>query len=175
MYPFLKDQIITDLGFGSGFALWGFRAIATGQGNCRCLSSGFNRAFSLDNDTVKSQHGGSGGKLAINALKSFSYQLGNAGKRRIKLSSPGTMRITADEVCIIASLASAQGGNEMLCKAHLTWLLGGANTEFACHAAQTYGMICASAGITMDYFSPQENRKIASSRPSLSTHGVKVI
>jgi len=159
MYPFFKDQIITDLGFGSGFALWGFRAIAMGKGNCRCLSAGFNRAFSIDNESAKSQHGGSQGKLAINALKSFSYQLGNLTKRKIKLSPPGTLRVTADEISIIASLSAAQSENEKLCDAHLMWLRGGAETKYARHAAMTYGVICSNAGIHMDRLEPMKTSR----------------
>lgn len=155
MYPFLKDQKITDLGFGSGFALWGFRAIASGQGNCRCLSVGFNRAFSIDNDAHHSQHAGSNGKLAMNALKSYSYQLEFWGKRQIKLAEPGTMRVTADELCIVACLSAGQAGDADLCHAHLMWLLAGTETEYAYQAAATYGMICSDAGIGLDRVAPQ--------------------
>ena len=52
MYPFIPDVKITDLGFGSGFALWGFRAISSGKENCRHLTTGFNRAFEMDNDEL---------------------------------------------------------------------------------------------------------------------------
>jgi hypothetical protein len=150
MYPFLKDKQITDLGFGGGFALWGFRAIASGQSNCRCLSVGFNRAFSMDINEPQSQHGGTSGRLAMNALKSFAFQIGNRGKRKIILSEPGAMGVTADEITIVASLSAAQAGKDDLCFAHLTWLLAGVDTQYAQHAAETYGLICSRAGVEID-------------------------
>ena len=147
MYPFIPDVKITDLGFGSGFALWGFRAIASGKENCRHLTTGFNRAFEMDNDELCSQHGGRYGKLAMNALKSFSYQLGCMGRRKIILSDSGTMGVTADELCIVAALSAAQGVDDNLCHLHLTWLLGQSQTHLARHAAKTYGIICETVGI----------------------------
>lgn len=153
MYPFLENKIITDLGFGGGFALWGFRAIASGRGGSCHFTAGFNRAFSIDNQEIKSQHGGTAGRLAINALKSFSHQLGCLGQRKITLSEPGTMRLTADELSIVACLSSAQRGERYLCRAHLTWLLACSDTKMAQLAAETYGLICTQSGIQID--SPQ--------------------
>lgn len=150
MYPFIENKLITDLGFGSGFALWGFRAIASGKTECRHFTVGFNRAFSIDNDVIRSQHGGTTGRLAMNALKSFSYQLGTLGKRKIILSSSGTLNVTADELSIIAALAAAQAGRDDVCHLHLTWLLAHSDTTYARHAAITYGVVCAQAGINIE-------------------------
>jgi len=163
MYPFLKNKVITDLGFGSGFALWGFRAIASGKGHCCHLSTGFNRAFAMDNEECRSQHGGTRGRLAMNALKSFSYQLGYLGQRKIILSEPGSMRLTADELCIVAALSAAQAGDDNLCHTHLMWILAQSDTKFARHAAVTYGIICSQVGIDIigpQYDSGQEPSKL---------------
>lgn len=111
--------------------MWGFRAIASGRTGCCQFTAGFNRAFSMDNDAIKSQHGGTAGRLALNALKSFSYQLGVLGTRKITLSSPGTFRVTADEFSIFAALAAAQKGKDDLCHLHLTWLLAQHDTVYA--------------------------------------------
>lgn len=150
MYPYIENATITDLGFGSGFALWGFRAIASGNGNCCHLTTGFNRAFSMDNAHLRSQHGGVEGKLAMNALKSFCYQLSRMGQRKIVLSQSGTMRLTADELCIVGVLAAAQNENSALCKSHLSWLLGHNNTTLPYHAAITYAIICQNSAIDIE-------------------------
>lgn len=150
MYPFIEKAEITDLGFGGSFALWGFRAIAGGQGNCRKLNVGFNQAFAVDNQLCRSQHGGGHGRLAMNALKSFAYQLSRLGRRKIILASSGTMRLTADEICIIAALSAAQKDQEDLCNAHLLWLLGTTNTHLAYHAAITYSLVCTNTGIDIE-------------------------
>lgn len=147
MYPFIKHTTIPDLGFGGGFALWGFRAIAGGQGNCCQLNVGFNKAFSIDTQFGNVRQGGTRGRLAINAMKSFAYQIGNTGKRKVILSTSGTLNLTADEICIVAALSTAQSGDDALCQAHLTWLLKTSNTELPYHAAVTYGLICSESGI----------------------------
>lgn len=166
MYPFIENKSITDLGFGGGFALWRFRAIASSKMTCRHFTAGFNRAFSIDNDDVKSQHGGTSGRLAMNALKSFSYQLEALGKRKIILSSSGTLNVTADELSIVAALAAAQAGRDDVCHLHLTWFLAHSDTTYAKHAAMTYGIICAKAGINIESLdieagqAPSEERHI---------------
>lgn len=171
MYPFVENKFITDLGFGSGFALWGFRAIASGKTGCCQFTAGFNRAFSMDNDAIKSQHGGTAGRLALNALKSFSYQLGVLGTRKITLSSPGTFRVTADELSIVAALAAAQEGKDDLCHLHLTWLLAQHDTVYARHAAVTYGIICAQAGINIESLIPESRRSLCDEfYPSSAQH-----
>ncbi|WP_026941122.1 hypothetical protein [Hellea balneolensis] len=168
MHPFVENKCITDLGFGSGFALWGFRAIASGKTGCCHFTAGFNRAFSMDNDALKSQHGGTAGRLAMNALKSFSYQLGVLGTRKITLSSPGTFRVTADELSIVAALAAAQEGRDDLCHLHLTWLLAQHDTVYARHAAVTYGIICAQADINIESLASEGVRP-----PSKQSHPIK--
>lgn len=151
MHPFIQNYALTDLGFGSGFALWGFRAIATGAPQPCCLTTGFNRAFAIDSAQAKSQHGGTDGRLAINALKSFVCQIDQGGRRTISLAQSGTIRVTADEICIAGALAAAQNGNDALCHAHLSWLLGSTQTRLAHIAAVTYGQLCTARGIMMDY------------------------
>ncbi|WP_189582217.1 hypothetical protein [Litorimonas cladophorae] len=147
MSPFIENMSITDLGFGGGFSLWGFRAIASGRGHCCKLKHGFERAFVANNKAVRQAEGSTVGKRALSALMTFCHQMGNTGRRTIKISESGTMRITRHELSIIAALAHAQAGNKEKCQSILPWLLGTANTRSTYQAAQVYGVICADAGI----------------------------
>lgn len=150
MYPYIQGETITALGFGGGFALWGIRAIVSGKGKCCRLNAGFDRAFAIDNvmdKTLATQTNRRAGCFAMNAMKSFCYQLGTLGRREIVISSPGTMGVTADELSIVSILAGGQAGDKDRCEAHLCWLLATNETQLAYRAAQTYGELCNHAGI----------------------------
>jgi hypothetical protein len=150
MSPFIKNMSITDLGFAGGFSRWGFRAIASGRGHCCKLRHGFERAFVANNTALRHSEDSTIGRPALSALMSFCHQIGNTGRRTIKISESGTVRITRHELSIIAALAHAQAGNKEKCQSILPWLLGTANTRSAYQAAQVYGVICANAGIYID-------------------------
>jgi len=45
---FLEHPRLTDLGFGAGFALWGFRSCARSQERCCVIVRGFQRTFGPD-------------------------------------------------------------------------------------------------------------------------------
>ena len=150
MSPFLENTFITDLGFGGGFALWGFRAMAAGCGGCRTLRGGFHKAFMNNTMGVKSAQDMTAGLSAMKALAEFCRSLGENGKRKIILSESGTVRLTADEVSLVAALSSGQSHQLSLCRAHLLWLQGNSNTEAACQAAIKYGAICGEADIFIE-------------------------
>lgn len=147
MYPFLNKTLITDLGFGAGFTLWGFRAMASGCGGCKTMRSGFQKAFSSDNRALQMTDGEPIGLPAMKALAELCRLIGTLGRRKIVLSSSGSMRLTADELSLVAALSAAQAGDSNLCQTHLLWLLGTSDTEPSYQAAVTYGLICAEAGI----------------------------
>ena len=86
----------------------------------------------------------------MKALASFCRTLGENGKRKILLSESGTLRLTADEVSLVATLAAAQSNQIPLCRAHLLWLQGNDRTAAACQAAQQYGLICSEADIYIE-------------------------
>lgn len=150
MSPFLEDTLITDLGFGGGFALWGFRAMAAGCGGCRTLRGGFHKAFKHNSARIRSDDDMTAGLSAMKALAAFCRSLGENGKRKILLSESGTMRLTADEVSLVAALSSGQSHQLSLCRAHLLWLQGNSKTDAACQAAVEYGLICAEADIFIE-------------------------
>ncbi|MEM1192399.1 MAG: hypothetical protein AAGH42_03290 [Pseudomonadota bacterium] len=101
-----------DLGFAGALALWGFRASAAGQSQCCAIVAGYERAFGRQSDDV----------LAL--MLDYAQILGNEGRRRIGLGRSGCGGITADELSIVATLASAQLSGQAATTAHLTWLLG---------------------------------------------------
>lgn len=150
MSPFLENTFITDLGFGGGFALWGFRAMAAGCGGCRTLRGGFHKAFNQNAAGLRSPDEMTEGLLAMKALAGFCRSLGENGKRKILLSESGTLRLTADEVSLVAALSAAQANQSSLCRAHLLWLQGNSKTKAACEAAAEYGLICAEAEIFIE-------------------------
>lgn len=150
MSPFLENTFITDLGFGGGFALWGFRAMAAGCGGCRTLRGGFDKAFRQNKADVDLPHDLTAGLSAMKALAAFCRNLGENGKRKILLSESGTMRLTADEVSLVAALSAGQSHQLSLCRAHLLWLQGNSKTDAACQAAMEYGLICAEADIFIE-------------------------
>jgi hypothetical protein len=150
MSPFLENTFITDLGFGGGFALWGFRAMAAGCGGCRTLRGGFHKAFNQNAASCKAPDERTEGLSAMKALAGFCRSLGENGKRKIVLSESGTMRVTADEVSVAAALSAAQANQLSLCRAHLLWLQGNSKTRTACEAAAEYGQICAEADIFIE-------------------------
>ncbi|MEM8937372.1 MAG: hypothetical protein AAGC77_13290 [Pseudomonadota bacterium] len=116
---FVNGVTLPNLGSGAAFAIWSFRAIATGCRGCGVLQKSFQEMFPDD------------GPDALRDMICFARVLGSGGARRIVLSHAGCSRITADELSIIAALSSAQHSSETSCVAHLNWLMGGKNTETA--------------------------------------------
>ena len=108
---FINDLYLPDLGIGTGFALWGFRACASGKSRCQAVSQGYERAFGHD----------APGALAD--MLSLVRCLGRAGRRKISIAPPGCARMTADEVSIAAMLSAAQRRHDEERDAHATWLL----------------------------------------------------
>jgi len=109
---YVANMKLPDLGIGGGLALWGFRACAADQTQCCAVVAGYERAFGEHSDEVLAH------------MTDFVYVIGNEGRRRIGLGCSGCGGLTADELSIVATLASAQVGRVDACAAHLTWLLG---------------------------------------------------
>ena len=134
---FVNDVRLPELGTGAGFALWAFRAIASGCGGCGVLRSGFERAF------------GSESAEALNDMICFARTLGNRGTWRISLAAAGCCRVTADELCVIATLSSAQQHDSAQCLAHLNWLMGGKNTNIGFRDASRISDKFSSVGLAI--------------------------
>jgi hypothetical protein len=132
---FVQSLTLPDLGTGAAFALWSFRAIALGNDQCCAIKRGYDAAFGDDR------------AVALKAMCDFTWVLGNAGGRRISLGPSGCCRVTADELCIVATLSAAQSEQTWLCKAHLSWLLCGKAEQPAERAALQVGDIFQCAGL----------------------------
>lgn len=136
--PFSTAITIPDLGPGAGYALWGFRAAATGHVSCPALVNGYEDAF------------GDFGRPALGALRMLAREIGSAGGRRVTIAAPGCCCVTADELSIVALLSAAQAKDTALCDAHLSWLMCGRGERGARAAAMSLGGIFASAGMTIE-------------------------
>lgn len=135
---FLNHPLLTELGFAAGFALWGFRSCARGQERCCVIAQGFQRMFGAD------------APLAVGGLLALARILGADGRRKIRLASPGCVRLTSDELSVVAALAAAQAGDEPRLEAHLSWLLACAPEPRACVAAWRTGQVFADAGMKIE-------------------------
>lgn len=110
---FIADMTTEDLGAPAAFLLFGFRACASGHDQCCMMVRGFQAAFDRD------------ARAALDDLMCFTRILGRDGRRKIRLAHPGCMRVTADELCLAAALASAQSGDMVGRAARLEWLFAG--------------------------------------------------
>jgi len=136
---FVNAMTLFDFGHGASFALWSFRAIATGAGQCLCpVRRGFDATF------------GSDSQATLDAMATLAHCLGNVGGRKITLAPSGCCRVTCDEVSIIAILAAGQKRDAMLFEAHLTWLMCGKGKEHARHAAVAVAELFQCAGLEID-------------------------
>jgi len=132
---FVNGINLPKLGTGAGFALWAFRAVASGCKGCGVLQTGFERAFADD------------GADALAEMISFARTLGTNGARRITLASAGCCRVTADELSIIATLSTAQQQGSSLCLAHIHWLMAGKGAEPAFRDAYRVSNRCTAIGL----------------------------
>jgi len=120
---------LTDLKFAAAFSVWCFRALATGHNRCPPVLQGFERAF------------GEKWEYAYHAMQDFVHAMGTSGRRTIKLSTPGCLGVTSDEVSLISVLYAAQKNNPEETKSHLCWLLASSNTTLPYHAATHFALI----------------------------------
>ncbi|MEM1020452.1 MAG: hypothetical protein AAGJ09_08210 [Pseudomonadota bacterium] len=114
---FIQDITLVDLGGGAGICIWGFRASAQGKSNCACVEKGFQR--SLGDDAT----------ATLNAIRTFAAALGQCGRRKVGLATPGHVHITRDEASILAAVSAAQVDDMDAAGAHLAWLLAGPTPE----------------------------------------------
>ena len=103
---------ISELDFATGLAVWGFRAVATGHGNCAAVVDGFERAL------------GDASKQARQSLHHLAIEFSNVGRRTFHLSAPGCLGVTHDEVCLIGAIYAAQTCQKEYAAGQLVWLLG---------------------------------------------------
>lgn len=134
---FVRGLTVPELGFGAGFALWGFRACARGQVMCCAVIHGFERMFGDDAPAVLSN------------LLALARMMGGKGRRKIGLAMPGCAGVTADEVSVAALLAAAQAGETEKRDAHLAWLFAGPAPEAASAAADRVGRLFLKHGLSL--------------------------
>ena len=108
----VRSMTLPQLGIGASYAIWGFRAAATGHSDCPTLMKGYERAFHED------------GEYALHLMRELARIFGNKGRRRIVLAGPGCCAVTADELSIVAMLSAAQDKDDVRRNAHITWLMG---------------------------------------------------
>ncbi len=135
---FVAQITIPSLGDGGGYAVWGFRAAALGQGRCDVVVRGFKTAF------------GDYGTPALGGLRFLARALGSEGARRICLAAPGCCGVTCDELSIVAMLAAAQDDDAARRDAHLRWLMGGRGEEMGRAAANTVAHSFKAGGFTIE-------------------------
>ncbi|MEL6277267.1 MAG: hypothetical protein AAFY22_06785 [Pseudomonadota bacterium] len=152
-----SKTMISDLGIGTGYALWGFRASAARHANCPTLIRGFDQALSRY------------GRLALMELEAFARILGSKGRRRLSIGCPGCASVTADELSIAALLSAAQIRNEDLADAHAAWLMAGCGEQEAKEAAHRVGWLFC-AGCLEIKAPPIEISERAERMQSLSLH-----
>lgn len=134
---FVKDVSLADLGTGAGVFIWGFRACAAGRVKCRAIVLGYNQAL------------GDTSTMGLATLDALAREISHAGLRRVLLSSPGSGRVTYDELSLIAAMSAAQGGRKEEAKAHLSWLLGRAPINEVCDLLQLAGRAFSHAKLTV--------------------------
>ncbi len=135
---YIPSLTIPQLGIGAGYVLWGFRAAALRHTDCRVLREGFERAL------------GSDGSSALNCIDELVRSIGTKGGRRITIGEPGCCGVTADELSVVALIASSQSGELERRNAHLRWLMGGHGEDRAQLAADTIGALFLSAGMAIN-------------------------
>ncbi|MEM9618372.1 MAG: hypothetical protein AAF936_10465 [Pseudomonadota bacterium] len=153
---FTTSVAISELGSGAGYALWGFRAAATGHADCPTLVDGFKNVF------------GDYGCPALGGLQLLARELGMSGGRKIKVACPGCYYTTADELSILALLSAAQVQDESRCRAHVAWLMCGKGEDGGLSAAAGVGCVFNSAG--MQIAAPQVEIAFASRKTITSLH-----
>lgn len=128
---FVEGVFLPDLGLGTGIAIWGFRACASGHSQCPPVTKGFDRVF------------GDRGPEALADVLQLARIFGFEGRRTISIALPGCGRMTADELSMAAMLAAAQQGADDERDNHATWLLGQRPRDHVCDVveriAETFG------------------------------------
>lgn len=135
---FIRTLDMTQLGRGAGYAIWGFRAIAIGRGDCPALLRGYEMMFG-------DQH-----RPALGAMHLLVRAIGNDAGRRFSLGAPGCCGVTSDEVCLIAMLAAAQNLDLARRDAHVRWLTVGKGAVSAQIAADAVGAAFKKADVMID-------------------------
>ena len=132
---FVEDLELPDLGIGAGMIVWGFRASAAGRARCCVLTQGFDKAL------------GEAGPMGLGGLAALAREIGFRGRRKVSLSAPGCIRVTADELSLIACVSTAQSGQFHEMTAHLSWLLAQSQTGEAGRLVQLVSRAFSHAGL----------------------------
>jgi hypothetical protein len=98
------------LGEGGQLLISALRRIALGHGCSVLTRRDFAIAFPGDANEV------------FATFCAFLQALAHAGRRKLRAGRPGAPRATPDETALLALIAAAQAGDEVLVDAHLCWL-----------------------------------------------------
>ncbi len=129
---------LPQLSFGAGFALWGFRACASGRGGCSSLIRGYQNTLGHD------------GLAALEALLTLAQALGFEGRRKVTLGAPGLLHPTHDEMTLISALAGAQSGQGAARDAALRCLFAADPPLEAVMAADALGAVFTCHGLEIE-------------------------
>ncbi len=132
---YIPSLTIPQLGLAAGYILWGFRAAAMRHTECRVLREGYQRALGPDGDS------------ALECMHELVRSIGLHGGRKILIGEPGCCGVTADELSVVALIASAQEQDGERRDAHLRWLMGRHGEDRARLAADTIGALFLTAGM----------------------------
>lgn len=135
---FIHSMTMPQLGRGAGYAVWAFRAIAIGHGDCPSLLKGYEMVF------------GDHHRPALGAVQLLVRAIGNEAGRRFSVGAPGCCGVTADEVCLVAMLAAAQDYDADRRDAHVRWLTIGKGGVIVQIAADAVGAAFRKAGLSID-------------------------
>lgn len=126
---------LTDLAFASQFSIWGFRAVATGHHRCPIVTEGYRITLFEHSET------------GYQALQDFVFSLAQTGRRKVKISMSGCLKVTADELSILSAIHAAQTRQQLLLESNIKWLLGGQSTPAVYEAITKFGSALSSAGL----------------------------
>ncbi len=119
----VPNMHVPELGAGSAFLLWAFRATAAGQGHCPTLVRGYREFMREDGDA------------ALASVRDLVTAISEHGRRRVKLIAPGCCRLSYDEASIVAAISALQRGENGAI--HLENLLGSDTTAVLPAARRT--------------------------------------
>lgn len=103
---------LIELGAGAQLTMIGFRIYSLSKTPCKCVTGTYHDVFGCRR-----------GIQVMKALADLSAEITRVGRRRIRLTMPGSVLLTHDEGSLLSAISAAQVGDTALRDAHLSWLL----------------------------------------------------
>lgn len=134
---------IRDLKRGEHLVLFGFRLMALGHGDCPALRGAYCGLLGDDGDA------------ALCSLLAFTRVIGWAGRRKVRLHTPGCCNLSEDERAVIAVVAAAQASlfeaGDAGLRDRFQALLGGPADEACLMAAQAIAAALTCHGLPLPH------------------------